>query len=62
MDERGTAWLSVGRAVDIDSIKNAVLSVFPNPIDALRADVSAIGSSRQLMTPKHTLASLVRHD
>ena len=36
--------------------------VFPNPIDALRADVSAKGSSSQSITRKQTLASFVRHD
>ena len=62
MDERSTAWLSVGRAADPDSIKEAVLSVFPNSIDALSADVSARGSNSQSITPKQTLASFVRHD
>ena len=62
MDERSTAWLSGGRAAVPDSIKQAVLSVFPDPIDALRADVSAMGSSSQSMAPKQTLASFVRHD
>ena len=61
MDERSTAWLSVGRAA-VPLIKQAVLSVFPDPIDALKADVSAMGSSRQSVTPKQTLASFVRHD
>ena len=62
MDERSVAWLSVGRAAVPDSVKQAVLSVFPDPIDALRADISAIGPSRQSMTPKQTLAGFVRHD
>ena len=62
MDERSTAWLSVGRAAVPDAVKQAVLSVFPDPIDALRADVSAMSSNRQSMTSKQTLASFVRHD
>ena len=62
MDERSSAWLSVGRAAVPDSIKQAVLSVFPDPIDALKADVSAMGSSRQSTTPRQTLAGFVRHD
>ena len=62
MDERSVAWLSVGRAAVPDSVKQAVLSVFPDPIDALRADVSAMGSNRQSMAPQQTLDSFVRHD
>ena len=62
MDERSVAWLSVGRAAVPDSVKQAVLSVFPDPIDALMADVSAMGSNRQSMAPQQTLDSFVRHD
>ena len=62
MDERSTAWLSVGRAAVPDSIKQAVLSVFPDPIDALTADLSAVGSNRQSTARRQTLDSFVRHD
>ena len=57
MDERSVAWLSVGRAAVPDSVKQAVLSVFPDPIDALRADVSAMGSNRQSLAPQQTPVS-----
>ena len=36
--------------------------MFPDPIDALRVDVSAMGSNRQSMAPQQTLDSFVRHD
>ena len=62
MDEKSVAWLSVGRAAVPDSVKQAVLSEFPDPIDALRADVSAMGPNRQSMAPQQTLDSFVRHD
>jgi len=62
MDDRSTAWLRVGRAAVPDSVKQAVLSIFPDPIDALTADLSAVGSNRQSTVRRQTLDSFVRHD
>lgn len=62
MDDRSTAWLRVGRAAVPDSVKQAVLSIFPDPIDALMADLSAVGSNRQSTVRRQTLDSFVRHD
>ena len=62
MDDRSTAWLRVGRAAVPDSVKQAVLSIFPDPIDALTADLSAVGSNRQSTAKRQTLDSFVRQD
>lgn len=62
MDDRSTAWLRVGRSAVPDSVKQAVLSIFPDPIDALTADLSAVGSNRQSTVRRQTLDSFVRHD
>tara|TARA_Y100001960_G_scaffold184456_1_gene193173 strand:- start:86 stop:1162 length:1077 start_codon:yes stop_codon:yes gene_type:complete len=62
MDDRSTAWLRVGRAAVPDSVKQAVLSIFPDPIDALTADLSAVASNRQSTARRQTLDSFVRHD
>ncbi len=62
MDDRSTAWLRVGRAAVPDSVKQAVLSIFPDPIDALTADLSAVGSNRQSTVRRQTLDNFVRHD
>ena len=42
MDDRSLAWLQIGRAAVAESVKRAVLEIFPDPVDALKADLSVL--------------------
>jgi len=60
MDDRSIAWLRIGRAAVAESVKRAVLSFFPDPIEALKANLSALKYGKQYASRRHTLGSLVK--
>ena len=47
MDDRSLAWLQIGRAAVAESVKRAVLEIFPDPVDALKADLSVLRHGNQ---------------
>ncbi len=48
MDERDLAWLRIGRATLPESIKRVVLQHFPDPLEALSADLSVLPRQNRL--------------
>ena len=48
MDERNLAWLRIGRATLPESIKRVVLQHFPDPLEALSADLSVLPRQNRL--------------
>ncbi|HCK76948.1 MAG TPA: DNA-protecting protein DprA, partial [Gammaproteobacteria bacterium] len=59
MDERSLAWLQIGRAAVAESVKRTVLKFFPDPVDALKADLSAWRQRKQCIYGCQVLDSFV---
>ena len=59
MDDRSLAWLQIGRAAVAESVKRAVLEIFPDPVDALKADLSVLRHGNQCPYRRQALDSFV---
>jgi len=59
MDDRSLAWLQIGRAAVAESVKRAVLEFFPDPVDALKADLSALQQGKRCIYRRQALDSFV---
>lgn len=59
MDDRSLAWLQIGRAAVAESVKRAVLEIFPDPVDALKADLSVLRHGNQRPYRRQALDSFV---
>ena len=59
MDDRSLAWLQIGRAAVAESVKRAVLEIFPDPVDALKADLSVLRHGNHCPYRRQALDSFV---
>ena len=59
MDDRSLAWLQIGRAAVAESVKRAVLEIFPDPVDALKADLSVLRHGKPCTYRRQALDSFV---